>query len=97
MATVRVQRRLAAILAADVVGYFHLIGIDQTGTRARLNAHLPDLIEPYIAHHPPRIVETLGDGLLVEFPSIVDATDCTIQIQAGNCATRAHRRVRDVY
>ncbi len=65
MAEERVQRRLAAILAADVVGYSRLMGEDEAGTRARFNAHLNELIEPAIANRQGRIVKTTGDGLLV--------------------------------
>ena len=69
MAEERVQRRLAAILAADVAGYSRLMGEDEAGTRARFNAHIHELIEPTIAHHRGRIVKTTGDVILVEFPS----------------------------
>ena len=79
----RVQRRLAAILAADVVGYSRLMGLDEAGTRARFNAHLNELIEPAIADKQGRIVKTLGDGLLVEFASVVDAVQCAVGIQQG--------------
>ncbi len=83
MAEERVQRRLAAILAADVVGYSRLMGEDETGTRARFNAHFNELIEPAIASHLGRIVKTMGDGLLVEFASVVDAVECAVEIQKG--------------
>jgi adenylate cyclase len=83
MAEERVQRRLAAILAADVVGYSRLIGNDEAGTRARFNAHLNDLIEPAIANRRGRIVKTTGDALLVEFASVVDAVECAVEIQNG--------------
>ncbi len=63
----RVQRRLAAILAADVAGYSRLMGEDEEGTRARFNAHVNELIEPAIASRRGRIVKTTGDALLVEF------------------------------
>ena len=65
MAEERVQRRLAAILAADVVGYSRLMGVDEAGTRARFNAHLHDLIEPAIASGQGRLVKTTGDGFLL--------------------------------
>ncbi len=89
MAEERVQRRLAAILIADVVGYSRLMGADEAGTRARFNAHLQDLIEPAIADRQGRIVKTMGDGLLVEFPSVVDAVECAVAIQNGmkDCTT----------
>ncbi len=67
MADERVERKLAAILAADVAGYSRLMGEDETGTRARFNAHLHELIEPAIANRRGRIVKTTGDGMLVEF------------------------------
>jgi hypothetical protein len=83
MAEERVQRRLAAILAADVVGYSRMMGLDEAGTRARFNAHLQNLIEPAIADRKGRIVKTMGDGLLVEFTSVVDAVECAVAIQDG--------------
>ncbi len=83
MAEERVQRRLAAILAADVVGYSRLMGEDEEGTRARFNAHLTELIEPSIASRHGRIVKTTGDALLVEFASVVDAVQCAVDIQKG--------------
>ena len=81
MAEERVQRRLAAILAADVVGYSRLIRADESGTRTRYNAHLNELIEPSIAEHGGRTVKTMGDGFLVEFSSVVDAVQCSVHIQ----------------
>jgi adenylate cyclase len=81
MADERVQRRLAAILAADMVGYSRLIGADEEGTIARQKAHRAEMIDPAIASHGGRIVKTMGDGLLVEFPSVVDAVKCAIAIQ----------------
>ena len=66
MAEERVQRRLAAILAADVVGYSRLMGADETGTRSRFNSHLSEFIQPMIAEHQGRIIKEMGDGLLVE-------------------------------
>lgn len=81
MSEERVQRRLAAILAADVVGYSRLMGTDETGTRDRFNTHLNELIEPAIARYGGRVVKTMGDGLLVEFASVVDAVQCAVQIQ----------------
>ena len=83
MAKERVQRRLAAILAADVVGYSRLMGEDETGTRARFNAHLNELFEPKVASQQGRIVKTTGDGLLIEFNSVVDAVQCAIDVQQG--------------
>ena len=77
----RVQRRLAAILAADVVGYSRLMGIDEAGTLERLQALRRDPIDPTIAAHAGRIVKLIGDGALVEFASAVDAVACAIKIQ----------------
>ena len=79
----RAQRRLAAILAADVVGYSKLMGKDEEGTLAALTAHLDDHIEPCIAEHRGRVVKTTGDGLLAEFASVVNAVRCAIAFQAG--------------
>ncbi|MGA2817593.1 MAG: adenylate/guanylate cyclase domain-containing protein [Xanthobacteraceae bacterium] len=77
----RLQRRLAAILAADVVGYSRLMGLDEAGTLSRLNALRRGLIDPAIASHSGRIVKLMGDGALVEFASAVDAVTCAIEIQ----------------
>jgi len=74
-------RHLAAILAADVAGYSRLMGGDEEGTLERLKAHRRELIDPRIAEHHGRIVKTTGDGLLVEFPSVVDALKCAVEIQ----------------
>jgi TolB-like protein/class 3 adenylate cyclase/Flp pilus assembly protein TadD len=81
MAEERLQRRLAAILSADVVGYSRLMGIDEARTLARLNALRRELIDPAIAAHSGRIVKLMGDGALVEFASAVDAVACAIEIQ----------------
>ena len=81
MAEERLQRRLAAILSADVVGYSRLMGVDEAGTLARLKAIRRDLIDPAIAAHSGRIVKLMGDGALVEFASAVDAVTCAIEIQ----------------
>src|SRR5215471_18750182 len=78
-----VQRRLAAILAADVVGYSLLMGEDEVGTLVRLKALRDELIAPKIAQHKGRIVKTTGDGMLVEFPSIVEAVACGAAWQAA--------------
>ena len=78
-----VQRRLAAILAADVAGYSRLMGADEEGTLERLKAHRRQLIDPKIAEHHGRIVKTTGDGMLVEFASVVDAVRCAVEIQRG--------------
>ena len=73
MAEARIERRLAAILAADVAGYSRLMGVDEEGTLAALKACRRELIDPKIAEHRGRIVKTTGDGALVEFASAVDA------------------------
>jgi adenylate cyclase len=83
MAEQRVQRRLAAIFAADVVGYSRLMGADEEGTLLRLNAHRREFLEPKIAEHRGHIVKRAGDGVLIEFASAVDATRCAIEIQHG--------------
>jgi len=77
------ERRLAAVLAADVVGYSRLMGADEIGTLRALQAHRRELIDPKIAAHHGRIVKTTGDGLLVEFPSAVEAVACAIAVQQG--------------
>src|SRR5499427_8791789 len=79
----RVERRLAAIIAADVVGYSRLMGEDEEGTLAALKAIRRELIEPKIAENRGRIVKTTGDGLLVEFASVVDALRCAVAVQRG--------------
>ena len=76
-----VQRRLAAILSADVVGYSRLMGVDEVGTLAALKAHRAELMDPKIAAHAGRIVKTAGDGFLVEFPSIIEAVECAVDLQ----------------
>src|SRR6201981_2385741 len=76
-------RRLAAILAADVAGYSRLMGSDEEGTLDRLKVHRRELVDPKIAEHNGRIVKTTGDGLLVEFGSVVDAVRCVIEIQTA--------------
>ena len=83
MATERVERRLTAILAADVAGYSRLTSLDEEGTHARLTEHLRSLIEPKITEHRGRVVKTTGDGLLAEFSSVVDAVRCSLDIQRG--------------
>jgi adenylate cyclase len=85
----RVARRLAAILAADVAGYSRLIGADEEGTLAALKAIRRELGDPEIAEHRGRIVKTTGDGLLVEFPSVVDAVRCAVEVQRGMTARNA--------
>ena len=77
------ERRLAAILAADVVGYSRLMEADEVGTFAALQGHRDELIDPRIADHHGRIVKLMGDGTLVEFASVVDAVECAFAIQRG--------------
>jgi TolB-like protein/class 3 adenylate cyclase len=90
-------RRLTAILAADVAGYSRLMGADEEGTHERLKAHLGELVEPKIAEHRGRIVKNTGDGLLAEFPSVVDAVRCAVEIQRGmaerNAETPEDKRI----
>src|SRR6516162_2973194 len=74
-------RRLAAILAADVAGYSRPMGADEDGTLERLKALRRELVDPKIAEHRGRIVKTTGDGLLVEFASVVDAVRCAVEVQ----------------
>ena len=78
-----VNRRLAAILAADVAGYSRLMGADEGGTLTRLKAIQAELIDPAIAAHNGRLVKTTGEGLRVEFSSMVDALDCAVEVQVG--------------
>src|SRR6476661_8147675 len=80
---VRTERRLAAILAADVAGYSRLIGADEEGTLDRLMSIRAEVIDPKIAEHRGRLVKTTGDGLLVEFASVVDALRCALRVQQG--------------
>jgi adenylate cyclase len=81
MAEERVQRRLAAILAADVAGYSRLMGVDEEGTLSALKELRRELADPKIKEHRGRIVKTTGDGLLVEFASVVDAVRCAVEVQ----------------
>ena len=83
-------RRLAAILAADVVGYSRLMAADEAGTHARLTALRKDFLEPKIAEHRGRVVRLMGDGVLVEFASVVDAVECAAAIQAGVAERQAN-------
>jgi len=75
------QRRLAAVLAADVFGYSRLMGVDEIGTLRSLKSHRRELVDRGIAEHRGRIVKTTGDGMLVEFASVVDAVACAVNIQ----------------
>jgi adenylate cyclase len=97
MSEARVERRLAAVLAVDVAGYSRLMGEDEEGTLAALRAVRRELVDPKIAEHRGRIVKTTGDGLLVEFASVVDAVRCAVEVQremiARNAAAPAERRI----
>src|ERR1700724_2415938 len=78
-----VERKLAAILAADVAGYSRLMGADEEGTHERLKAHLAQLVDPKIKQHRGRTVKNTGDGMLAEFASVVDAVRCAGEVQRG--------------
>jgi len=97
VSTERVERRLTAILAADVAGYSRLVGEDEEGTLAQLKGHRRALVDPQIAKHRGRIVKTTGDGMLAEFASVVDALRCAVEIQRGmaerNSALAPARRI----
>src|SRR5208282_761939 len=92
-----VQRRLAAILAADVAGYSRLMGADEEGTHERLKGHLRELVDPKIKVHRGRIVKNTGDGMLVEFSSVVEAVRCAAEVQRGmgdrNAETAEDKRI----
>jgi adenylate cyclase len=83
MASDHVKRKLAAILAADIVGYSRLMGADEAGTVARLKEYRRELIDPKNKQYRGRVVKTTGDGILIEFPSVVDAVNCAIDVQRG--------------
>jgi len=83
MVSERIERKLAAIVAADVAGYSRLMAADEEGTLARLKAHRKALIDPKIVEHSGRIIKTTGDGMLIEFASVVDAVRCVVEIQRG--------------
>ena len=83
MASNQTKRKLAAILAADIAGYSRLMGADEEGTLARLKVLRRELIDPKNKQHRGRIVKTTGDGILIEFPSVVDAVRCAIDVQHG--------------
>jgi len=93
----RVERRLAAILAADIAGYSRLMGGDEEGTLARLKVFRKALVDPKVAKHRGRIVKTTGDGILVEFASAVDAARCAVEVQHDmanqNAITPQDRRI----
>jgi adenylate cyclase len=77
------ERRLAALLAADVAGYSRLMGEDEPGTLVALQQHRAELIAPAIASHHGRIVKLMGDGILAEFGSVIEAVECAVAIQRG--------------
>src|SRR6516165_562342 len=93
----RVERRLAAILAANVAGYSRMMGQDEAGTLARLKALRREIADPKIAEHKGRIVKTTGDGLLVEFPSVIEAVSCALALQRAmaepNAAVPEDKRI----
>ncbi len=91
MTEAKVTRRLAAILAADMVGYSRLMGADEVGTIARQKALHREAIDPAIAEHGGRVFKTTGDGLLVEFPSVVDAVSCAVAVQTNLAGHEADR------
>lgn len=91
----RAQRKLAAILAADVVGYSRLVGTDEAGTIARLKALRKEFIEPLIAEYHGCVAKLMGDGALVEFASVVDAVECAAAIQNGVAERQAERPERE--
>jgi adenylate cyclase len=83
MSEARVERRLAAIMAADIAGYSRLMGADEEGTHERLKAHLAELVYPKIEEYRGRVVKNTGDGFLAEFASVVDAVRCAVEMQRG--------------
>src|SRR6185369_1523205 len=93
----RAQRRLAAILAADVVGYSRLMELDEAGTLTALKARRTEILQPLIATHHGRIVKVMGDGVLVEFASAVNAVTCGVELQeamdAANAGLPDNRRI----
>src|SRR5262247_2474396 len=86
MAEERVQRRLAAILAADVVGFSRMMEADEAGTLATLKARRKEVLEPLVAKHQGRVFKVTGDGVLVEFASAVNAIQCAVELQQGMAA-----------
>src|SRR6476619_2092918 len=86
----RVDRRLAAIFAGDIAGYSRLMGVDEEGTLRQLKAHRKDLVDPKITEHRGRIVKTTGDGILVEFVSVVDAVRYAVDVQRGMAERNAN-------
>src|SRR5258707_5165699 len=90
MAEQRVERRLTAVFASDVVGYSRLMGADEEGTLARVNAHRREFLEPKIAEHRGRIVKRTGDGVLIEFSSVVNAVRCAVEMQRVMSKSNRH-------
>jgi adenylate cyclase len=94
----RIDRRLAAIFAGDIAGYSRLMSIDEEGTLRQLKGHRKELVDPKITEHRGRIVKTTGDGMLVEFASVVDAVRCAVDIQRGmgerNANVPAEKRIQ---
>ena len=97
MAEIRAQRRLAAILAIDVVGYSRLMERDEVGTLAMLKSRRSEILQPMISKHHGRIVKLMGDGVLIEFGSAVNAVDCAVELQTAmdiaNTYVAADRRI----
>jgi TolB-like protein len=90
LASERIERRLTAILAADVAGYSRLTGLDEEGTHVQLQDHLRTLVDPKIAEHRGRVVKNTGDGMLAEFSSVVDAMRCALDVQRGMVGRNAN-------
>ncbi len=88
----RVNRKLAAILAADVVGYSRLMGADEAGTLAALKRHRETIFDPAVAAHNGRIVKLIGDGAIIEFGSVVDAVNCALSVQRSSALPDAAAR-----
>ena len=88
----RVERRLVAILTADVVGYSRLMGDDEAGTLSALKAHRAEVFDAMIPEHHGRIVKLMGDGLLAEFPSALEAVQCAVETPICGVAPRASER-----
>jgi adenylate cyclase len=86
MADIRINRKLAAILAADVVGYSRMMGANEAGTLAALKRHRETVFDPAVAAHDGRIVKLIGDGTIVEFGSVVDAVNCALSVQRSGTA-----------
>ena len=97
MAEERINRKLAAILAADVVGYSRLMAADEAGTLAALKQHRELVFDPAVGAHNGRIVKLIGDGTIVEFGSVVDAVNCALSVQhsIGALPDKALRQIED--